>query len=224
MENKDSFKNTYLFSGYENVKTAFDREARKMVNGECPQCGSEDTHIVRRSNRQGYDTSVICHKCGFQKSLLNFEHYIKNEESLMKVRINGRPTRLIVDSFNIKEGLLELTAHSRPIEFQDLVQIIKYDQTPHHKRTCNQVRKILEKQLPPKNELIDVNYNAGYLSLIIDHTRLGENPNYKKILSKILRIPSYTILEMNFVKNPKNDIRHYGQYTIMIDVNKIDHQ
>ena len=219
---KPDFKQAenHLIKGYEDITTQFDREARQMINGHCPQCESKDIHIVRKTTRKGHDTSVICHRCGYIKSILGHENYLKTDETCLKVRINGKPTNLIVDHYSIENDTVELSAHTKPLEFPDLINTIKNPYSTHKKRTINQITKIINNQLTDKHELISLNYDNAYLSIIMNYHADSEC-DYREIFSKVLNIPDHMILILNYVPAPsKWTNSHKGQYTILIDCNK----
>lgn len=207
--------------GYEDIRTQFDREARQMIYGQCPQCESKDIHIVRKTTRKGHDTSVICHKCGYTKSILGQENYLNTEDTVLKVRINGKPTRLIVDQYRLKDNTLELSAHSKPLEFTDLINTILNPYSTHKKRTINQIKKIINNKLTDKHELVNLNYKSGYVSIIMNHHGHQEC-DYQDIFSKALNIPEYVISPLNFIPAPSKWTNETGrgQYTILIDCNK----
>ena len=206
-------------------RSEFDKEVREMVNGLCPQCGSSDVFIVRKSNRQGYCATAICHKCGYQKNILSYDQHIDTETSLLKVTINGKPTNLVVDEFNINEETLDLLAHTRPLTLHDLKMKIIHDDTNHKKRICNQLRKIITNGITEAGkhiDLQDITYSRGYISLIVNQKTCNQI-DYPDLLSKALQINKASITVLNHIPTEDAKINGWfdGTYVIVINCHNI---
>ena len=207
-------------------RSDFDKEIREIVNGVCPQCGSEEVFIVRKSNRQGWCATAICHKCGYQKNLLSFDQHVDTETTLLKVTINGKPTNLVVDEFNINEETLDLSAHTRPLTIHDLKMKIIHDDTSHKKRICNQLKKIITNGFNGREskrpDIQDITFSRGYISLIVEQKTCNQI-DYPELLAKTLHINEASITVLNHIPTEDAKINGWfdGTYVIVINCHNI---